>query len=327
MALHVHFLQSLAPEMLAELQGRLVSDVHLTTGAALPSPAHYHILIADRPRREHMQASPNLRTLIVPHAGVAPETIILMAEFPYIAVYNSHHPAVPTAEMAIALLLAAARFLIPADRAFRESNWTMRDQTNKAVSLDGKTALILGYGQIGQHVARVCHALGMAVLAMRRTVQAPAPPDVPVEIHLPSDLSQVLPRADVLIVTLPLTPETQGLIGTAELALLPRGTILVNVARGPIVDEAALYNALRDGSLLSAGLDVWYNDRIDRLSRTHEPPSVYPFHELDNVVMSPHRAGKTVESGKRSMEQLANMLNAAARGGPIPNRVDVQAGY
>jgi phosphoglycerate dehydrogenase-like enzyme len=103
--------------------------------------------------------------------------------------------------------------------------------------------------------------------------------------------------------------------------------VLVNVGRGPIVDEAALYAALRDGTLYAAGLDVWYNYPADEAARAHTPPSDYPFHELDNVVMSPHRAGSSVETEALRMVHLARLLNAAARGEPMPNRVDLEAGY
>ena len=131
----------------------------------------------------------------------------------------------------------------------------------------------------------------------------------------------------MLIICLPHTPETMELIGEPELALLSPGAILVNVGRGPIVDEAALYHALREGTLHSAGLDVWYNYPSGEAARSHTPPSAYPFHELDNVVMSPHRAGGSDESEMRRMTHLAALLNAAARGYEMPNRVDLQAGY
>lgn len=326
MSLKVHLLHPPAPELLEEFRRQLSAAVQLTTGPNLPDPADYQILIADHPQRAHLEASPQLRALIIPYTGVPEETLTLMAEFRRIAVHNSHHPAGPTAEMAMALLLAAARFLVPADRALRAGDWT-RGPVPKAVGLEGKTVLILGYGEIGQRVARVCHALGLQVLAVRRQVQAPRPLDVPVDIHPLADLAQLLPRAHVLMVTLPLTPETRGLIGAAELARLPRGALLVNVGRGPIVDEPALYTALRDGVLLAAGLDVWYHYPPDKTVRTHTPPATYPFHELDNVVMSPHRGGFTADSELHGLSQLADMLNAAARGEPLPNPVDVLAGY
>jgi phosphoglycerate dehydrogenase-like enzyme len=142
-----------------------------------------------------------------------------------------------------------------------------------------------------------------------------------------ADLHAWLPKADVLIICLPHTPDTHKLIGRAELDLLPEQSILVNVGRGEIVDEAALYHALRDQRLYAAGLDVWYHYPRNEASRSHAPPSAYPFHDLDNVVMSPHRGGQCTVTEQLRMQHLARLLNTAARGNLMPNRVDVRAGY
>ncbi len=327
MVLKVHFLQEIAPGLLAELQGQLRPEVHLTAGLELPSPADFEILIASRVTRQQLEASPNLRAFINPFTGVSEDVLALLAEHPHIALHNSHHPAASTAEMAIALLLAAVRRLVPADRNLRKGDWTTGGQTDRAPGLEGKTLLVLGYGQIGQRVARVGQALGMKVVAVRLNANAPHPRDIHAELHPASDLRQILPRSNVLVVALPLTSQTRGIIGAAELALLPRGAVLVNVGRGPIVDEEALYTALRDGTLGAAGIDVWYSYPADAAARTHTYPSKYPFQDLDNVVLSPHRGGLTAEGEHQGMAAIAVMLNAAARGEPMPNRVDVAEGY
>lgn len=325
-SLSVHLARPPDQAALAHLRAQLDPGVQLTLGPDLPSPADYQILVAGRPEREHITASPTLQALIIPWAGLPGETQELLRGFPHVAVHNLHHNAVPTAEMALALLLAAAKCLVPIDRALRAHDWTPRYRPNPALVLEGKTALILGYGAIGQHVALLCRGLGMQVVAIRRDVARSAS-DTPDELHPPEALHRLLPRATTLIVCLPLTPATTGLIGADELALLPPNAVLVNVGRGPIVDEAALYQALHDGTLHAAGLDVWYNYPSDEESRSHTPPSDYPFHELDNVVMSPHRAGGSTETELERMSHLARLLNAAARGEPMPNRVDLQAGY
>jgi phosphoglycerate dehydrogenase-like enzyme len=103
--------------------------------------------------------------------------------------------------------------------------------------------------------------------------------------------------------------------------------VLVNIGRGRIVAEEALYAALRSGQLHAAGLDVWYSYPPDEAARAHHRPSAHPFHELDNVVMSPHRGGAADETARLRMGALAELLNAAARGEPVPNRVDPEAGY
>jgi len=325
MSLTIHLLHETEAASLARLRAELDDDVTLTVGRELPGSPGYQILVAGRPEREHITASPDLRALIIPFAGVPPQTRALMRDFPRVAVHNLHHNAVAAAEMAVTLMLAAAKFILPNDRALRQHDWRPRYRSNPAVLLEGKTALILGYGAIGRRVARACRGLGMDVVATRRTVSQ----DHDEEVYPPEALHSLLPRADVVIVALPLTAETEGLIRERELALLPPKAVLVNVGRGPIVDEEALYGALRDGTLHAAGLDVWYKYPAGKSARSSTPPSTYPFHTLDNVVMSPHRAGsgRAQEMEQRRMAHLARLLNAAARGEEMPNRVDLEAGY
>lgn len=325
MPFHVHFLRP--PKALDTLRSRLDGRVRLTTEAEDPEPGDYQILVAGRPDREHLNASAKLYALIVPWAGVPDETRQLLRAFPDISVHNLHHNAAPTAELACALLLAAAKFLVPFDRALRQNDWTPRYQPNPSPILEGKTALVLGFGAIGQRVGRFCQGLGMQVVGVRRHPDRPILPGLEAEVRPPEVLPEMLPRADALIVTLPYTSETDGLIGADQLALLPEGALLVNVGRGPIVDQGALYHALKPGRLRAAGLDVWYNYPESPEDRGSTPPADYPFHELDNVVMSPHRGGDSAESERLRMTHLAVLLNAAARGEDLPNRVDLSAGY
>ncbi len=328
MKLPVHLLYpSYDQTDLLQFTSKLHPDIHLTHGSDPPTPVDYRILVAGRPSREQITASPNLQALIVPWAGLPEATRQLMLEFPSIAVHNLHHNALPVAEQAIALLLAAAKFIVPMDRALRGHDWTPRYKPNPSLLLGGKTALILGYGAIGHHAARLCRGLGMKVLAIRRSAGASSDASDEVLVAPAQALHPLLPQVNVLIICLPHTPETTGLIGAEELALLPPGAVLVNVGRGPIVDETALYHALRDGTLYAAGLDVWYNYPADEATRSHTLPAACPFHELDNVVMSPHRAGGSTETERLRMDHLAELLNAAAQGRPMANRVDLLAGY
>jgi len=307
------------------LMENLDPGIELTIGEEIPDPAEYHILIDGMPKREFVEASPNLKVLVIPWAGLPDPTRELMREFPEITVHNLHHNAAPAAETALALLFAAAKFVIPYDREMRTHNWAPRYERTKSMLLWGKTALILGYGAIGQHVGQVLSAMQMRILGVRRNPEARS--DDVAEIYGLEALPQLLPQADVLIIALPLTPETEGLIGEKELALMPRGAVLVNVGRGPIVEAEALFNSLREEHLRGAGLDVWYNYPPDSDPHSPVPPAVFPFHELENVVMSPHRGGGSEDTGKLRMLHLAELLNTAARGEPLPNRVDLQAGY
>ena len=188
------------------------------------------------------------------------------------------------------------------------------DDTHPTDTLAGKTAVILGYGAIGHRIAPVCRALGMSVVGIRRH-EPPEPIDSSgVHVYAWTHLHELLPRADVLLCVLPQTPETTGLIGAGELALLPPHAILVNVGRGRVIDEEALYHALADRRIKAAGIDVWYEYPKDEEARTHTWPSRFPFHELDNVVMTPHRGGWLKNFEHLRVAALAELLKRPPRG-------------
>lgn len=322
MTLRVHLLQDFDSDFVQSLRARLSAGIELTSGDIHGKP-QFEILIAGVPERRQLTASPRLRTLIIPWAGLPRKTRELLLELPHIAVHNIHHNAIPTAETAIALMLAATKNLIPIDRKLRQGDWRPRYAEARAPLLHGRTAVILGYGAIGRHVARVCLALGTTVKAMRKTVTGDDPR---VEVFTPDKLLQLLPEADVLFLALPSTPETEGMIGPQELALLPAGATLVNIARGAVVHEEALYKELASGRL-RAGLDVWYNYPRSEPERSETLPASFPFHELENVVMTPHLGGHADQTEELRLTELARLLNDVAAGKPLPNRVEVGRGY
>ncbi len=302
--------------------------IEITTGLeGLQSDTQ--ILVHGRPSMKQLAACTKLKALIIPYAGLPAETRnLLMESFPDLPVYNLHHNAAAASELAMALFLAAAKMLIPIDQKFRSHDWRSRYDGATTTLLEGKTAVILGFGAIGSRLATLCLALKMEVHAVCRHIGG-RPRSKSIYLHLLEDLSVLLPIADALFIALPLTPKTEGLLGAEELGLLPSTCVLVNIARGAIVSEEALYQALKEKRITAAGLDVWYSYPKNPESRVNTPPSRFPFHELENVVMSPHRGGafRLQELEHRRMSELARMLNAFARGGEIPHRVDVRAGY
>ena len=194
--INVHMLEDFDAATRADLQARLDARLHFSFGEDLSRADDIHILIAGRPQREYLIACPNLRAVIIPWAGVPDRTQALLHEFPHIAAHNLHHNAAATAETALALLMAAAKFIVPADRKLRMNDWSPRYEPSRSIGLEGRTALILGYGQIGQRVGRVCRALGMPVIATRRNRDAISI-DGEVELHSATELYQLLPRAEV----------------------------------------------------------------------------------------------------------------------------------
>jgi phosphoglycerate dehydrogenase-like enzyme len=264
-------------------------DWRLTDGPPPPAAA-YDVLVAGRPDEALLDASPRLRTLVVPYAGVPAATRHLLDTRPAIAVRTLHHTAGPTAELAIALTLAAARALLPADAGMRRGDWSTRfEPPRPTMVLGGSAATVVGYGEVGRRVARTLAALDMDVRAVRASI-ADRYDDGPISVRPTDELRLLLPDSRVLVLAVPATPKTERLIGARELDLLPRPAVLVNVARATVVDESALFDRLHDGEL-AAGLDVWWNEATGEDSRTNISASRFPFHELPNVVLSPHRGG------------------------------------
>lgn len=327
MPLAVHLSYTPADDHLAHLRAALRDDIGLTHGPDLPDPPDYQVLVAGRPSQAMLTASPHLHSLVIPFAGVPAITQERLREHPHIAIYNLHHNATSAAEYAVALLLAAAKNLVAADQVFRQHDWRPRHDPMPAFILRGQTVLILGYGAIGERVATVCRALGMRVMGVKRTLDPHA--NYPDEMHTLAALPHLLPKARAVVICLPGTPHTEGLIGADELALLPVGAVLINVGRAAVVDQDALYDALKTRHLQAAGFDVWYSYPASVEDRPHHPPAKAPFHTLDNMVMSPHRAGGvgTGEIEAARMEALAETLNALARGQSPAHQVDLSAGY
>jgi glyoxylate reductase len=212
-----------------------------------------------------------------------------------------------TADLTLALILAAARRLAEGDRLVRSGRpWSWGMHFMLGADLRGKLLGIVGLGGIGRRVAARARAFGMEVAYHSRH---PAPEDVEAELgarRMP--LERLLAEADVLSLHCPLTAATHHLIGAAELATMKPGAILVNAARGPIVDEAALAAALAAGGIAAAGLDVY----------EHEPRIEPRLLELDNVVLAPHLGSATVET-RTAMAVLAarNAISVLRGQGPL----------
>lgn len=183
------------------------------------------------------------------------------------------------AEHAFAMMLGLARCLPQMERGRVEGRWVHSDIRDSLSCLRGGTLVILGMGSIGRACARIAKTFAMQAIGVTRTPR----PDTHVdEVRGLDRLAETLPEADVLLITVPLTPETRGMIGARELALLKPSAVLINVARGDVVDEAALVRALAERKLAGAGLDVFADEPL---------PAGHPFWGLANVILSPHVGG------------------------------------
>lgn len=324
MTLRVHIVQPTEDSVRLEVARHVSGGIAVSWGPDLPNPADFQVLVNGRPSEAMLKASRHLDTLIIPWAGLPPETAAVLKTFPGVAVHNLHYNATVTAETGILLLLAAAKRLVVVDRALRNHDWRPRFDESGALELAGRNATVLGYGAIGKRVTQVCQAMGMRTTAFRRASQ-PGDPEFVRPLSVAA-LREILPTTEALLVTLPLTSETEGVIGAPELALLPDNAIVVNIARGKVIDQEALYAECRAGRI-RAGLDVWYNYPRTEEARANMAPSDFPFEVLDNVVMTPHMGGNSDRESIALARELAGLLNARARGETLPNRLDPSRGY
>ena len=282
----------------------------------------YEVLVDGSPDAALLDV-PNLKHVVVPYVGVNDALRENVRSRPHLKLYNSHFNDAFVAQHALALLLACSNRIVTADISLKQGDWRPRyDDAFESVFLPGKMCLLLGYGAIGKEVETRVRGLGMKVSALRREPSR----DSEVKQYGPDELLEALGEAEVVVVSLPSTPQTKNLLDEAAFRALKPGGILVNVGRGEVIDPQALYDALESKHLFAAGLDVWWNYPKEEAERAHTPPADVPLHELPNVVMSPHRANQVQGWAYESLKDVALTLNALAKG-EERNRVDPDRGY
>lgn len=257
-----------------------------------------------------------LRFLQLPNAGTdavdwgaIPEGCTVCNEF-------EHETAV--AEFVLLAMLELRIDLRGLDRSFRGGDWSDSHVSFGPLhgELAGTTVGLIGYGRIAQAIAKRAVAFGMTVVAVSRRE-----PDDPILgwSGCMRALTTMVPRCDFVVIACPLTTETHGLIDARLLALMKDSATLINIARGDIVDEAALFAALSDHKIAGAALDVWWRYPDD--DNPAPRPSRFPFSELPNVLMSPHVAAWTDGMLSRRWKKIAANLDRFATGAPLENVV------
>jgi len=247
--------------------------------AALAAAKPAAVLMRGNPpfTRRVIESAPQLKIIAKHGAGVDSVDVQAAAQRSVAVMTAGAANADAVAEFALALMLALARELPRLDRGVKAGTWERPHY--QGGEFRGRTVGIVGYGQIGRRVARLAAAFGAKVMIHTRSAIADA-----AGAEVEPDLEALLRRADILSLHCPLTPETRGMIGEAQLRSMPPGALLVNTARGALVDEAALADALGSGHLGGAGLDTF----------ALEPPDpTHPLFTLDNVICTPHVAGAT----------------------------------
>jgi len=218
-------------------------------------------------------------------------------------VFTPEANAESVAEHVLGCMITLAKRILPGDRALRAGQFAARNELF-GMELAGKTIGIIGLGRIGRRVAQMCRAaLDMHVIGLDPVISTDQAATLGIE--LAPDLRSLLSRADIVTLHVPLTPSTRGLLGAEQLQWMKPGAYLINTARGGIVDEQALYEALTAGRLAGAALDVF----------AEEPPSTdHPLFRLDNVIVTPHMAAHTEEAMYRMATMVAEEIVAVLEG-------------
>ncbi|MFN8476090.1 MAG: D-2-hydroxyacid dehydrogenase [Anaerolineae bacterium] len=274
---------------------------------------------------------PQLRWVQLHSAGVEhiANSELWRSDIPITNVSGIH--AVPIAEYVWAQILAFAHRL-PAMLRFQEKGeWAHGRWENFAPrDLRGQTIGLVGYGAIGREVARLAQAFGMRVLATKRSARdqlyrgwrMPGVGDndgsIPERYYAPEEIPEMLSVSDYIVISAPLTPATRHLIGAAELAVMKPSAFLVNIARGGLIDQQALIEALRAGRLAGAGLDVFDPEPL---------PADSPLWAMDNVVISPHVSGFNLHYDDWATDLFAENLRRFLADEPLINLIDRREGY
>jgi phosphoglycerate dehydrogenase-like enzyme len=259
---------------------------------------------------EHtMTAAPNLRWVHFVTSGMNPHPWVLpLLERGVRMSTSTGSNAEPVSQIALMGLLLMARRAHVWIRGQQNHQWLPHRGKDVPPDIAGQTVIIVGLGAVGSRVARHAQLLGLKVIGVRRSARRPEDPVD--ELIAPAQLKGVLPQADFLVLTCPLTPATRNLIDAAAIASLKPTAAVINVSRGEVIDEAALIDALQRRGLAGAYLDVYQTEPL---------PAQSPLWDLPNVVMSPHNASSAQGNDGRATRYFIENVGRLLRGEPLVN--------
>ena len=322
----VYFTKFVAEEELAELK-RIAPNLTVVTGLskkeALARAEEAHGVDTTYASEEFLKKATNLAWVQARSAGVdrylKNEVLMNSDQITFSNQRAIHGPAI--AEHSMAMLLSLTRNLRYYSDKQHAEEWMRRSREpdptlNKPIALQGKTMFVVGLGGIGSEIAERANAFGMRVIGTRRSDKPSA--DYIEKVGKPDDLLKMLPEADVVALAVPLTKETKGLINTEALKVMKKGSYLINIARGEVVDTEALIEALNSKQLAGAGLDVTSPEPL---------PKGHPLWSTPNVVITPHMASNSVVTDTRRSALFRENLRRFASGEPLLNVVNKELGY
>lgn len=218
----------------------------------------------------------------------------------------------PVSEFVIGIILYLSKQFRGCENFKNNARWTQWELARQTIQLNGKTVGIIGFGKIAKAIAKKAKAFDMKVIATRRLQKKVENKKLVDELIPLTDLDYLLRKSDYVVIACPLTPLTVGMIGNKELAKMKSSAFIINIARGPIIDEKALIEVLKNQKIMGAGLDVFSTEPLDKES---------PLFELDNVFLSPHISGNFPEYQEDVVLQFSDNLNRYFSGQNLKNRV------
>lgn len=304
---HVAVIRQIAPD----LEVRVCKSIE--EASAHLADAEILLTYGEDLTAERIAACTNLRWIHVISAGLELMPFPALAERNILVTNARGIHKGPMAEYTLGLILMFSRRFVELYQNQQKRLW---DRTIRIDELAGQTLGIIGAGAIGTEIAKRAKAFGMRTLGVATSQRAVEGMD---EMFDRSGLDDVLQQSDYVVVIVPLTEETHNLIGAREIGLMKESAVLINIARGQVVDEAALLQALQERTIRGAGLDVFVEEPL---------PESHPFWGLDNVVLTPHLSSRSPKYMERAQEIFQHNLRAYGAGaGEMINVIDVQKGY
>ena len=294
------------------------------------------VIIGWRPSKEQLIAAENLKLYINPGTGIKHHinNFREINKIRKVVLVNGHGHAYSTAQHTVAMLLALMNRIVPHHNWMTEGLWRTSDDKDifsASIQLRGRKIGLLGYGAINKYVHQFLSGFENEFHILKRNLESGISElelhRKKVSFYKSEDLNKFLKAIDILIIAVPHTSKTENMIGKKELKMLGKNSLIVNVARGTIVNEESLYNALKNNIIKGAALDVWYNYNPKKDKKGREYPYKFPFHKLSNIVLSPHRAASPFDEISRWDEVIENIRRAAAGREDYLNIVDLMEEY
>jgi len=278
-----------------------------------------------------LNTATQLKYIFYPGAGVQHyrPNIIGLLQQKGIVFTNSHSNSYATAQHACALLLSLCNKVILHHGFLKDGKWRTGDRDGKSISLRKKRIGLLGFGAIGKFICKMLRGFdcSFSVFKNSHKIEDEFKNLVALYSYEKDNLNDFLNNIDILICSLPETAETKGLINSGNIGYLKETALIVNVGRGPVIEEKALFAALKNKKIAGAAIDVWYNYKPEPDEKGFKFPFNYPFNKLEHVVLSPHRGASPMDDPYR-FEELVYNINEAAKPNPkIINIVDFKRGY